>query len=112
MRSVVKNGQARILGIMDDEESEFYPGAKTFAAQGHKVYNSASRGYVMPAGVPKEIVAKLSDAIRKVVTSDDHKKRMADLSLQIKYMDAAAFGKYWDETEASASEYMKLAREE
>ncbi|MFA5027627.1 MAG: tripartite tricarboxylate transporter substrate binding protein [Candidatus Methylomirabilota bacterium] len=112
MRTVVKSGQARILGIMDDEESEFFPGVKTFAAQGYKVYNSASRGYVMPAGVPKEVVAKLNGAIEKVVSTAEHKKRLADLSLQIKYMDAAAFGKYWDEYEAQVVEFMKLAKGE
>lgn len=29
-----KSGEVRILGIMDDEESPFYPGVKTFEAQG------------------------------------------------------------------------------
>ena len=111
MRTVVKSGQARILGIMDDEESEFFPGVKTFAAQGYKIYNSASRGYVMPAGVPKEIVAKLTGAIKKVVSTEDHKKRLADLSLQIKYMDATEFGKYWDEYEAQVVELMKLTKQ-
>jgi tripartite-type tricarboxylate transporter receptor subunit TctC len=111
MRSVVKSGQARILGIMDDEESEFFPGVKTFEAQGFKVYNSSSRGYVMPAGVPKEIVDTLSGAMKKVINSPEQQKRMADMTLKVKYMDAAQFSKYWDEYEATVVELMKLAKE-
>jgi len=112
MRSVVKSGQARILGIMDDEESEFFPGVKTFEAQGYRAYNSSSRGYVLPAGTPKEAVSVLSGAIKKVIASEEHQKRMADMTLKLKYMDAAQFSKYWDEYEATVVELMKLAKEQ
>jgi tripartite-type tricarboxylate transporter receptor subunit TctC len=112
MRSVVRSGQARILGIMDDEESDFFPGVKTFEVQGYKVYNSSSRGYVLPAGVPKEIVDTLSGTIKKVIASEEHKKRMADMTLKLKFMDPAQFGKYWNEYEATVIELMKLAKEQ
>lgn len=112
MRSVVKSGQARILGIMDDEESEFFPGVKTFEAQGYKIYNSSSRGYVLPAGTPREVVQILGAAIKKVIASEEHRKRMADMTLKLKYLDAAEFTKYWDEYEATVVELMKLAKEQ
>jgi tripartite-type tricarboxylate transporter receptor subunit TctC len=83
---------------------------KTFAEQGYKIYNSASRGYVLPAGVPKDVIAKLTAAIKKVVNTEEHKKRMADLSLKVKYMDAEEFGKYWDEYERNVVELMKLTQ--
>ncbi len=47
-----KSGEVRILGIMDDETSPFYPGVKTFEQQGCKLYNSSSRGFAAPAGTP------------------------------------------------------------
>ncbi|HTU03170.1 MAG TPA: hypothetical protein VMG58_15175, partial [Candidatus Sulfotelmatobacter sp.] len=64
------------------------------------------------AGVPKEIVDTLSAAIKKVIASEEHKKRMADMTLKLKYMDPAQFAKFWDEYEATVIELMKLAKEQ
>lgn len=103
--------EMRILGIMDNEESAFYPGVKTFEAQGYKIYNASSRGYVAPQGTPKEVVDILSSAIKKVMSTDDHKKKMAAMGLPIRYMDPVHYSKYWDECEKLAAELMPLAKE-
>jgi tripartite-type tricarboxylate transporter receptor subunit TctC len=100
----VKSGDVRVLGIMDDEESPFLPGVKTFEAQGYKDYSASSRGYVLPAGTPKEIVNILSGAMKKVMATEEHKKKMAEMGLSVRYMDPAQLGKFWDETEAMVKE--------
>jgi tripartite-type tricarboxylate transporter receptor subunit TctC len=92
-----KSGEVRILGIMDDEPSPFYPGVKTFEQQGYKLSSSSSRGFAGPAGTPKDVVDILSGAIQKVVASEEHKK-MADMGLTLNFMDPAHY-KYWDEYE-------------
>jgi len=106
-----KSGEVRILGIMDDQQSAFYPGVKTFAEQGYKLYNAASRGFAAPAGTPKEVVDILSRAIGKVVATEDHKKRMADMGLTLRYMDAAQYAKYWSECEAVFQELLPLTKQ-
>jgi tripartite-type tricarboxylate transporter receptor subunit TctC len=106
-----KSGEVRILGIMDDEASPFYPGVKTFEEQGYKLYSSSSRGFTAPAGTPKEVVNILSGAIKKVVATEDHKKRMADMGLTIRYMDPAQYSKYWNEYEATLKELLPLTKE-
>jgi len=100
----VKSGDVRVLGIMDQEESPFLPGVKTFEAQGYKVYSASSRGYLMPAGTPKEIVGKLSAAMQKVMATEEHKKKMAEMGLSIRYMDPAQLGKFWDDSETMVKE--------
>ena len=112
MRSVVKSGQVRILGVMDSERSVFFPDAKTFEEQGYKLYNSSSRGFLLPVGARKEIVDTLSGAMKKVVASEGHRKRMAEMSLALKYMDPAQFAKFWEEYEAKAIELIELAKQE
>jgi tripartite-type tricarboxylate transporter receptor subunit TctC len=107
----VKSGEVRLLGIMDDEESPFYPGVKTFEQQGYKLYNSSSRGFAAPAGTPKAVVNALSSAIRKVVATEDHKKRMAEMGLTIRYMDPAQYAKYWVENETMIKELLPLTKE-
>jgi tripartite-type tricarboxylate transporter receptor subunit TctC len=109
--SQFKSGEVRILGIMDDEHSPFYPGVKTFEDQGYKLYNSASRGFAAPAGTPKEVVDILSGAIKKVVATEDHKKRMADMGLTLRYMDSAQYVEYWNEYEATIKELLPLTKE-
>jgi tripartite-type tricarboxylate transporter receptor subunit TctC len=112
MRSVVKAGQVRILGVMDSERSVFYPEAKTFEEQGYKLVNSSSRGFIMPAGASKEIVDTLSGAMKKAIASEDHKKRMAEMGLALKYMDPIQYAKFWEEYEAKTVDLIKLAKEE
>jgi tripartite-type tricarboxylate transporter receptor subunit TctC len=106
-----KSGEVRILGIMDNEPSPFYPGVKTFEEQGYKLYNSSSRGFAAPAGTPKEVVDILSGAIKKAVATEDHKKRMGDMGLTIRYMDPAQYNKYWGEYEAMLKELLPLTKE-
>lgn len=108
--SQFKSGEVRILGIMDDEPSPFYPGVKTFEQQGYKLYNSSSRGFAAPAGTPKAIVDTLSGAMKRVAASEDHKKRMADMGLTLRYMDPAQYNAYWSEYEKMIVELLPLTK--
>jgi tripartite-type tricarboxylate transporter receptor subunit TctC len=109
--SQFKSGEVRILGIMDGEQSHFYPGVKTFEEQGYKLYNASSRGFAAPEGTPKEVVNILSRAIGKVVATEEHKKRMADMGLTLRYMDQAQYAKYWTECEATYKDLLPLTKE-
>jgi tripartite-type tricarboxylate transporter receptor subunit TctC len=106
-----RSGEVRILGIMDDEPSPFYPGVKTFAEQGYKLTSSSSRGFAAPAGTPKDVVNILSGTIKKAVATEDHKKRMADMGLTLRYLDPAGYNRYWDEYEAMLKELLPLTKE-
>lgn len=106
-----KSGEVRILGIMDNEPSPFYPGVPTFEQQGYKLYNSASRGFSAPAGTPKSVIDILSGAMKKVAASEDHKKRMADMGLTLRYMDPAQYAAYWMEYEKELIELLPLTKQ-
>ncbi len=84
---------------------------KTFEEQGYKLYSSSSRGFAAPAGTPKEVVNLLSQAINRVVGAEEHKKRMADMGLTVRYMDAAQYSRYWDEYEKMLKELLPLTKE-
>ena len=106
----LKSGEVRISGIMDDETSPFYPRVKTFKQQGYKLYNSSSRGFAAPAGTPKPVVDVLSGAMKRVTASEDHKKRMADMGLTLRYMDPAQYSAYWSEYEKTITELLPLTK--
>jgi tripartite-type tricarboxylate transporter receptor subunit TctC len=107
----VKSGQVRILGVMADQQSPFYPGVKTFEEQGYKLYNASSRGFAAPPGTPKEVKDVLVRAMKKVVSAEDHKKRMMDMGLTVRYMDPTEYAKYWSEYEAMLKELLPLTKE-
>jgi tripartite-type tricarboxylate transporter receptor subunit TctC len=109
--SHVKSGGMRIIGVMDDQESPFYPGIKTLEAQGYKLYSASSRGFAAPQGTPKEVIEILSGAIKRVVATEEHKKRMADMGLTLRYMDPEQYSKYWAENEKMLTDLMPLAKE-
>jgi tripartite-type tricarboxylate transporter receptor subunit TctC len=109
--ALYKSGEMRILGIMDEERSAFYPEVKTFEEQGYKLYNNASRGFAAPAGTPKEIVTILTNAMKKVAATPEHKKRMGDMGLTLRYMNPAQYDKYWKEYEAMVRELLPLTKE-
>ncbi len=106
-----KMGSVRVLGIMDKEESKFLPGIKTMETLGVKLYSSSSRGLSAPAGTPKEIVDIFTAAIQKAMANDEHKRRMDDQGLTLRFMDPAQMKAYWDEMEAQAKPLVELVKQ-
>jgi tripartite-type tricarboxylate transporter receptor subunit TctC len=99
-----KSGDVRVLGILDDEESPLLPGVKTFEAQGYKIYSSASRGYIVPAGTSRKIVDTLSSAMKRVMATEEHNKRIMAMGAAVRYMDPDQFSKFWEESETQVKE--------
>jgi tripartite-type tricarboxylate transporter receptor subunit TctC len=100
--SHLKAGTVRILGIADKVESSFYPGVKTFEAQGIPLYASSDLGVVMPAGAPKEVVEILGAALEKACKSETHVKKMESMGIPAKCEGPAGFTKVWGEMDAWA----------
>lgn len=61
-----KAGKARIIAILDNQRSDILPDVKTAAEQGYPVSMTATRGFVAPAKIDKNILAKLEDLVQKV----------------------------------------------
>lgn len=58
--------QVNVLGIASAERSKFAPEIPTLSEQGLELVNASSRGFVAPAGLPKDIEAKLLHAFRQM----------------------------------------------
>ena len=97
---------------MDYERSPFLPEVKTFKEQGYQIYFGSSRGFSAPAGTPKEIVDVLSKAMGNAMKTEDHKQKMRNLGLTLRYMDPSGYQNYWSEFEAKLRELMPLIHNE
>jgi tripartite-type tricarboxylate transporter receptor subunit TctC len=104
-----QSGELRILAVFDDQESEFAPGVKTAAAQGYEVYDVITRAWIAPAGTPKEIVEILSDAIKKAMDTEEHKKKMQEACQSPRYMNPTELGEYWDKLDVQMKPLLDMA---
>jgi tripartite-type tricarboxylate transporter receptor subunit TctC len=103
-------GVVRVLGIMDKEESRFLPGVKTMESLGVKLYSSSSRGLSAPAGTPREIVETFTVAIQRAMANEEHKKRMEDQGLTLRFMDPAQMTASWAEMEAQVKPLVDMIK--
>ena len=102
----VRSGQLRLLGVMAPERSRFLPDAPTFKEQGFNQVWSVSRGIAAPAGLPKDVEARLTAALDTVLSSRDHQGKAEALSLQPQSIKGADYLKFLKDNEASTRRLM------
>ncbi len=91
----LKAGRLRPLGVTSAERSPSMPDVPTIAEAGLPGYESTIwYGMVMPAGAPKDIVARLSREIDKVLNSPEVKERFHALGANIFFMTPERFTDY------------------
>ena len=101
-----KAGTVRILGVMSPERSRFMPDAPTFKEQGYNQMWSVSRGIAAPAGLPKDVEAKLSAALEKTLSSKEHQDKAANLSLEPRIIKGDDYAKFLKDNEVSTKKLM------
>ncbi|MDB5803707.1 MAG: Tricarboxylate transport protein TctC [Betaproteobacteria bacterium] len=75
----IKAGKLRALGMMSDKRVDTLPDVPTFAELGLKEANNmAWYGLVGPAGLPKDIVAKVNAAANATLKDADVKRHLAE----------------------------------
>jgi len=87
-------GQLRIIAVTSPARLPVLPDVPTAKEQGFDVDAVLWRGIAAPKGTPKDAIAKLEGAIKKVVSSPDFKDRSAKLGFEPVFMSAADFGKF------------------
>lgn len=93
----VKAGNVRVLGVLDSKRSKFLPDVPTTEELGYKVYADSSRGYSLPGGTPKDVVAVWEKAIKTAAESPEFVKKMEDQGIAMAWKGTAEYEKYWDE---------------
>ena len=73
----IKSGRVRAIAVASAQRSTLLPELPTIAESGLPEYEAYSwAGFVLPAGTPKDIVAKLNTDIGKVLAQADVKQRL------------------------------------
>lgn len=108
----VKGGEMRILAVMDDTRSQFYPDVPTAKEQGYPVISGVVQGCAMRAGAPKQARDFLAAAFKRVVTSDEFAKRMEKVGLARMYMSPKEYSAFWSEYEKGIVKWVKIYKKQ
>jgi tripartite-type tricarboxylate transporter receptor subunit TctC len=91
----VKQGKLRALAVTGRERNAALPDVPTFAEAGIRGLDAVGfYGVLAPAGTPKDVVAKLSDAFRQTLETPDIPTRMVQQGADPAYLPADAFAAY------------------
>ncbi len=85
-----QSGRLRIIGVGTSERVRFRPDIPTIAEQGVPGYAVRSwTGLFGPRGLPRPIVDRLAEEMRRILDSDAIKARLTDLASEPIWMDPA-----------------------
>jgi tripartite-type tricarboxylate transporter receptor subunit TctC len=91
----IKAGQLKALGVTSVERISVLPNVPTFAEQGVPGFDFYTwLCLVAPAGTPKEVVQRLSDALRFATTSKEVQERYRDDGVEVMNMPPDEFNRF------------------
>lgn len=90
-----KQGKVRALAVTSRERNPALPDVPTVIETGIKNFEVVGfYGFLAPAGTPKEVVAKLSDAFKQVLALPEVRNRMITQGADPAFLGADEFAKY------------------
>jgi tripartite-type tricarboxylate transporter receptor subunit TctC len=105
-KAQVDAGQLRVIAVTSEERLPVLPDVPTAKEQGFDVDAVLWRGIAAPKGTPREAIARLEDAIGKVVHSAEFKAQSAKLGFEPAFLPAAEFGKFIAGDDAATAKLM------
>lgn len=96
----IRTGRIRAIAVTTARRSSALPDVPTIAESGYPNFDTSSWGGLLaPAGTPPDVVAKLHDAVVKIMASAETRKVLGDLGIEIISSSPQAFGKYMADEE-------------
>jgi len=105
----IKSGKLKALAVTGARRDTALPEVPTAIEQGFKgLESSGFQGLVGPAGLPREVVTRLSAELGKVLAQPDVKAKFAGAGSEVQPRDAAAFAAH---VKAEADKWSALIRQ-
>jgi len=90
-----KQGKVRALAVTSKERNPVLPDVPTAIESGLSGFEVVGfYGFLAPAGTPKEVVARLSEAFRQVLANPEVRNRMVTQGADPAFMGSDEFGKF------------------
>ncbi len=82
----VEAGDLRMLCLLAEERSAFFPDVPTAKENGIDVVNEQNRGFVIHKSVPMETVKKLESIMKQVAEDEAFIKQATEINMEVKWM--------------------------
>jgi tripartite-type tricarboxylate transporter receptor subunit TctC len=90
-----KQGKVKALAVTSRERNPALPDTPTVMETGIRDFEVVGfYGFLAPAGLPKDVTAKLSDAFRQVLATPDIRSRMISQGADPAFLGSEDFGKF------------------
>lgn len=90
----------RILAQASAGRSRLAPDVPSFTEQSVNLVFSSERGVVAPTGIPADVQARLTEALRKIAADPEFQKQMAQQFTEMDYVEGAAWKNRLDKATA------------
>jgi putative tricarboxylic transport membrane protein len=97
----------RVLAVTTEQRMPALPDVPTLTELGYKVQIGTGRGFVMPAGVPKEAAAAMEALLEKVHKSALWKDYSQKNMYEDRWMGSADFAQYLAEQRVAQREFVE-----
>jgi tripartite-type tricarboxylate transporter receptor subunit TctC len=104
----IRAGKLRALAVFGATRSKSLPNVPTLKELGYEVEYYLWAGLFAPKTTPPAIVSKLSSAIEQAAATDQFKNAIANIGLDVGYLNAADFAKFWDADATRSEEAVNL----
>jgi tripartite-type tricarboxylate transporter receptor subunit TctC len=109
-KSMLDAGRARSLAIMAEKRNPVFPNVPTVGEELGQVYAAGAwRVIAGPKGLPGDVVAKLTPALKKVYDSQGYKDFMNNRGFGMKWAEGAEVVRFMDEGDEKMGVAMKAA---
>ena len=106
MLGMVEGKKLRVLAVTGEKRLPAVPDAPTLKELGYKVVVGTGRGFVMPAGVPKEALAAMEAAMKRVYDSPAWKEFAKRNNFEDNWQNAAEWGKSLTRQQSEMTEFL------
>jgi tripartite-type tricarboxylate transporter receptor subunit TctC len=100
-------GELRVIAVTSTERIPVMPDVPTAKEQGYDVDLVMWRGLAVPKGTPNDVIVRLENAVRHVVTSAQFKEVSTKLGFEPAFLPAADFGALVAEDDMAIARLMK-----
>jgi tripartite-type tricarboxylate transporter receptor subunit TctC len=94
IRAPMEAGQIKVLFILDSQRNSLLPDVPTIHETGvvnEPIISNSSRGFIYPKGVDKRIVAKMTDAMNKVLNDTKFQQKLLEIGQPVNVV----VGEHW-----------------
>jgi putative tricarboxylic transport membrane protein len=106
MLGLVETRKLRVIAVSGDKRLAAVPDVPTMKEAGYNISVGTGRGFVMPAGVPKEAAAAMEAAMKRVHDSPAWKDFAARNNYEDMWLGSAEFGKLLTRLSVEMADFM------